>query len=111
MMSTDIENNSLLAEVFHTTQQHLKNELIYTNETLDEMDSLLKDDYLDKILKEMIQQSFFNFTDTELRVFFLMYFEEVAINFENNNEIHISYRLSPFVSLDISTGYITEQFK
>ncbi|MGY4797519.1 recombinase family protein [Lysinibacillus fusiformis] len=111
MMSNDIENNSLLAEVFHTTQQHLKNELIYTNETLDEMDSLLKDDYLDKILKEMIQQSFFNFTDTELRVFFLMYFEEVAINFENNNEIHINYRLSPFVSLDISTGYITEQFK
>ena len=59
----------------------------------------------------MIQHSFFNFTDTELRVFFLMYFEEIAINFEKNNEIYINYRLSPFVSLENSTGYITEQFK
>lgn len=111
LMASDIENNPLLAEVFQTTQLHLKNELIYTSETIDEMDSLLKDDYLDKILKEMIQQSFFNFTDTELRIFFFMYFEEVAINFEKNNEIHIDYRLSPFVSLENSTGYITEQYK
>lgn len=111
MLTADIENNSLLAEVFQITQQHLKNELIYTNETLDEINSLLKDDYLDKIIKEMIQQSFFNFTDTELRVFFLMYFEEVAINFEKNSEININYRLSPFVSLENSTGYITELFK
>lgn len=110
LMAEEIENNPLLAEVFHTSQQHLKKELIYTSETLDEMDSLLKDDYLDKILKEIIQQSFVNFTDTELRVLFLMYFEEVTINFEKNNEIHINYRLSPFVSLENSTGYITEQF-
>ncbi|MEG0498049.1 MAG: recombinase family protein [Carnobacterium sp.] len=110
MMAADIEKNPLLAEVFQTTQLHLKNELIYTNETLDEMNSLLKDDYLDKIIKKLIQQSFFNFTDTELRVFFLMYFEKVTINFEKNNELNINYRLSPFVSLEKSTGYITEQF-
>ena len=53
MMSADIENTPLLAEVFHTTQQHLKNKFIYTCETLDEINSLLKDDYLDKILKEI----------------------------------------------------------
>lgn len=111
MMATDIENNPLLAEVFHTAQQHLKNELIYTSETLDEMKDLLKDDYLDKILKEIIQQSFLKFTDTELRVFFLIYFEEVVINFEKNNEISINYRLSPFVSLENSAGYITEHFQ
>ncbi|WP_391117749.1 recombinase family protein [Psychrobacillus sp. L3] len=110
MTAADIESNPLLAEVFQTTQLHLKNELIYTNETIDELNSLLKDDYLDKIIKKLIQQSFINFTDTELRVFFLMYFEEVAINFEKNNELNINYRLSPFVSLEKSTGYITEQF-
>ena len=111
MMAADFEKNPLLAEVFHTSQQHLKNELIYTNETLEVINTLLDDDFLDKILKEVIQQSFLNFTHTELRVFFLMYFEEVTINFEKNNEISISYRLSPFVSLEKSTGYITEQFK
>lgn len=110
MMAADIEINPLLAEVFQTTQLHLRNELIYTNETLDEMNSLLKDDYLDKVIKKLIQQGFFKFTDTELRVFFLMYFEEVTINFEKNNELNINYRLSPFVSLEKSTGYITEHF-
>ena len=57
----------------------------------------------------MLKHSFYDFTDTELRVLFLMFFEEVAINFEKNNEIHISYRLSPFVSLENATGYVTEQ--
>jgi hypothetical protein len=110
MLETEIQNDTFLAEVFDTSLQHLRNELSYTNGTLEEIDSLLEDDYLDKILKGLMQQSFLNFTDTELRVFFLIYFEEVTINFDKNNEININYRLSPFVSLENSISYITEQF-
>lgn len=109
-LESEIQNDTLLAEAFDTSLQHFKNELSYTNGTLDDIASLLKDDYLDNILKKLMQQSFLNFTDTELRVFFLMYFEEVTINFDKNNEININYRLSPFVSLENSIGYITEQF-
>lgn len=108
MLASDIANNALLAEVFTTSLQHLKEEIAYINATLEEIDSLLKDEYLDDFVKELIQQSFYKFSDTELRVFFLMYFEEVTINFEKNNDIQISYRLSPFVSLENTTGQLTE---
>ena len=61
-------------------------------------------------MNELIQQSFYDFSDTELRVFFLMYFDEVIIDFEKSNDIQISYRLSPFVSLETATGQLTEKF-
>lgn len=60
-------------------------------------------------MKELIQESSYNFSDTELRVFFLMYFDEVIIDFEKNNDIQISYRLSPFVSLENITDHLTEK--
>nr|WP_144922687.1 recombinase family protein [Paenibacillus bovis] len=109
VLATEIANNSLLEEAFKVAQKELKDEIAYISETMDEIDRLLDDDYLHLFLKEMLQQSFFNFTDSELRVFFLMYFDEVTIDFEANNDIQISYRLSPFVLLENMTGHITEQ--
>lgn len=111
MLANDIANSPLLSEVFLTTQNYLRDEIIYISETIDEISLLLEDNYLSVSLKEMLHHSFYNFTDSELRVFFLMYFEDVVINFEKNNEIQINYRLSPFVSLENSTGHITENFK
>lgn len=109
VLADDIANSTLLSEVFLSTQNHLQEKITYISETIDEINLLLEDDYLLVTLKEMLKHSFYDFADTELRVFFLMFFEEVAINFEKNNEIHISYRLSPFVSLENATGYVTEQ--
>nr|WP_259547412.1 hypothetical protein [Heyndrickxia oleronia] len=70
---------------------------------------LLGDDFLAIYMKELIQESFYHFSDTELRVFFLMYFDEVIIDFEKNNDFHISYRLSPFVSLENITDHLTKK--
>lgn len=111
MLAHDIANSPLLSEVFLTTLNHLQEELTYISETIEEINLLLEEEYLVVTLREMLQHSFYDFTDTELRVFFLMFFEEVAINFEKNNEIHISYRLSPFVSLENATGYVTKQMR
>ncbi|QNK88695.1 recombinase family protein [Sporosarcina sp. resist] len=108
-LEDDIANSPLLSEVFLSTKNHLQEKITYISETIDEINLLLEDDYLLVTLKEMLKHSFYDFADTELRVFFLIFFEEVAINFEKNNEIHISYRLSPFVSLENATGYVTEQ--
>lgn len=109
MLASDIAINTQLAEAFTVSQKHLQGELVYINTTLDEINRLLEDDFLAVFMKELIQQSFYDFSDTELRVFFLMYFDEVIINFEKNNEIQISYRLSPFVSLEDTTGQLTEK--
>lgn len=104
MLASDITNSTLLSEAFHTAKQHLEEELTYISETMEEIDLLLNSDYLIVTLKEMLNHSFKDFSDTELRVFILLFFDEVKINFEKNNEIQISYRLSPFVSLENSTG-------
>lgn len=109
MLATEIAKNSLLEEAFKVAQKELKDEIAYISETMDEIHRLLDDDYLHLFIKEMLQQSFFHFTDSELRVFFLMYFDEVTVDFEANNDIQISYRLSPFVLLENMTGHITEQ--
>jgi site-specific DNA recombinase len=111
MLATDIANTPLLEEAFMVAQEELKDEIAYVSMTMDEIDRLLEDNYLELFLKEMLQQSFLNFTDSELRVFFLMYFDEVNIDFEANNDIQISYRLSPFVLLENLTGHITEQIE
>lgn len=109
MLASEIANNSLLAEAFTVTQTHLQGEIAYINSTLEEINRLMEDDFLAVFMKELIQQSFYNFSDTELRVFFLMYFDKVIIDFEKNNDIQISYRLSPFVSLEVTTGQLTEK--
>lgn len=111
MLANEIANNPHLAEAFMVAQKHLQNEITYISETMDEINLLLDDHYIEEISKKMIQHSFLSFTDTELRVFFLMYFDEVTIDFEKNNDIQISYRLSPFVMLENITGHITEQSK
>jgi site-specific DNA recombinase len=98
----------LLAEAFTVSRRHLQEEISYINTTHEEIIRLLEDDFLELDVQEMIQQSFYNFSETELRVFFLMYFDEVAIDFEKQNEIQISYRLSPFISLENTTGQLTE---
>lgn len=104
MLASDITNSTLLSETFLTAKQHIEEEIIYITETMEEIDLLLNSDYLIVILKEMLNHSFNDFSDTELRVFFLLFFDKIQINFEKNNEIQISYRLSPFVSLENSTG-------
>lgn len=109
MLSSDIASNKLLAEAFTVSQKHLQGEIAYINATLEEINRLLKDDFLAVFMKELIQQSFYGFSDTELRVFFLMYLDEVIVDFEMNNDIQISYRLSPFVSLETTTGQLTEK--
>ncbi|WP_286230456.1 recombinase family protein [Neobacillus mesonae] len=109
MLSSDIATNNLLAEAFTVSQKHLQDEIAYINATQEEIKRLLDDDFLAVFMKEMIQKSFYDFADTELRVFFLMYFDEVIIDFEKNNDIQISYRLSPFVSLEATTGQLTEK--
>lgn len=109
MFETDITDNPLLAEAFAVSQKYSQEKITYISTTLDEINRLLDDDYLDVFLKQMLQQSFLNFLDAERRVFILMYFEEVTINFEKNNDIQISYRLSPFVTLEHTTGYLTEK--
>lgn len=109
MLKSDIATNKLLAEAFAVSQKHLQGEIAYINTTMDEINRLQEDDYLAIFMKELIQKSFYDFADTELRVFFLMYFDEVIIDFEKNNDIQISYRLSPFVSLEATTGQLTEK--
>lgn len=109
MLAPDITTNTLLAEAFSVSQKHLQGEIMYINSTMDEINRLLEDNFLDIFMNELIQQSFYDFSDTELRVFFLMYFDEVMIDFEKNNEIQISCRLSPFVSLEDTTGQLTEK--
>lgn len=109
MLADNLANSSLLSEAFLTTQNHLQEEIAYISNTMDEIKQLLEDDYLSATLKELLKHSFYDFTDTELRVFFLIFFDEVLVNFEKNNEIHISYRLSPFVSLENATGHVTER--
>jgi site-specific DNA recombinase len=109
MLASDIATNKLLAEAFSVSQKHLKSKIAYINETQEEINRLLEDDFLDVFMKELIQQGFYDFSDTELRVFFLMYFDEVIIDFERNNAIEIGYRLSPFVSLEATTGQLTEK--
>ncbi|RUL51923.1 recombinase family protein [Lysinibacillus antri] len=111
ILADDIANSPLLSEVFLTTKNHLQEEITYISETIEEINLLLEEEYLVIILKEMLEHSFSDFTDTELRVFFLMFFDEVVVNFERNNEIHISYRLSPFILLENATGYVTEQIR
>ncbi|WP_445493110.1 recombinase family protein [Niallia sp. 03133] len=108
MLKSDIATNKLLAEAFTVSQKHLQDEIAYINSTMDEINRLQEDDYLAIFMKELIQKSFYDFADTELRVFFLMYFDEVIIDFEKNNDIQISYRLSPFVTLEATTGQLTE---
>jgi site-specific DNA recombinase len=108
MLASDIANDALLAEAFTVSRRHLQEEISYINTTHEEIIRLLEDDFLELDVQEMIQQSFYNFSETELRVFFLMYFDEVAIDFEKQNEIQISYRLSPFISLENTTGQLTE---
>lgn len=109
MLASDIATNKLFAEAFSVSQKHLQSKIAYINETQEEINRLLEDDFLDVFMKELIQQSFYGFSDAELRVFFLMYFDEVIIDFEKNNDIQISYRLSPFVSLENTTGQLTEK--
>jgi DNA invertase Pin-like site-specific DNA recombinase len=109
MLASDIATYPLLAEAFTVSQKHLQDEIAYINATINEINRILEDDFLAVIMKEMIQTSFYEFADTELRVLFLMYFDEVIINFEKNNELQISYRLSPFVSLEATTGQLTEK--
>lgn len=109
MLAADIATNKLLAEAFTVSQKHLQDEISYINATQEEINRLLDDDFLAEFMKEMIQKSFYDFADTELRVFFLMYFDEVIIDFEKNNDIQISYRLSPFVLLEATTGQLTEK--
>lgn len=109
MFASDIATNSLLAEAFTVSQKYLQDEIAYTNATIDEINRILEDDFLAVFMKEMIQTSFYDFADTELRVFFLMHFDEVIIDFEKNKQIEISYRLSPFVSLESTTGHLTEK--
>lgn len=103
-LADDITNTPLLSEAFLTAKQHLEGEITYISETMEEIDLLLKDDYLIVTIKEMLNHSFYDFSNTELRVFFLLFFDEVQLNFEKNNEIQISYRLSPFVLLENLTG-------
>ncbi len=109
MLATDIATNPLLEEAFKVAQKGLEDEIAYISMTTDEIIRLLDDNYLHLLLIEMLEQSFLNFTDSELRVFFLMYFDEVTVDFESNNDIQISYRLSPFILLENLTGHITEQ--
>ncbi|WP_336883757.1 recombinase family protein [Priestia koreensis] len=109
MLATDIATNQLLAEAFTVSQKHLQNEIAYINETINEINRILEDEFLPVFMKEMIQTSFYDFKDTELRVFFLMHFDEVIIDFEKNHDIQISYRLSPFVLLETTTGQLTEK--
>lgn len=109
MLASDITTSTLLAEAFSVSQKHLEGEIMYINSTMDEINRLLEDNFLDVLMNELIQQSFYDFSDTELRVFFLMYFDEVLIDFDKNNEIQISYRLSPFISLEDTTGQLTEK--
>lgn len=104
ILASDIATNKLLAEAFSVSQKHLQSKIAYFNETQEEINRLLEDDFLDVFMKELIQQSFYGFSDAELRVFFLMYFDDVIIDFEKNNDIQISYRLSPFVSLENTTS-------
>lgn len=109
MLASDIATNTLMAEAFTVSQKHLQGEVAYINATLDEINRLLEDEFFAIFMEEMVQQSFYGFSDTELRVFFLIYFDEVVIDFERNNDIQIDYRLSPFVSLEEATGQLTEK--
>jgi len=111
VQGVDIASNPLLKEAFTVAQEQLDNEITYISKTMAEINSLIEDNYLETLLKELVQHSFYNFTDSELRVFMLMYFDEVSIDFESNNDIQISYRLSPFVLLENETGHFTEQMK
>lgn len=111
MLATEIANNPLLDEAFTAAEKELKHAISNTSMTIEEINKLLDDNYLDIILKAMLQHSFFSFTNSELRVFFLMYFDVVNIDFEKNNDIQISYRLSPFILLENKTGHITEHIK
>ncbi len=111
MSGDDIANTPLLEEVFTVAQKRLEDEITYMNMTMDEINKLLNDHYLDSFLKEMLQYSILDFKNSELRVFFLMYFDEIHIDFEKNNDLQISYRLSPFVLLENLTGQVTEQME
>lgn len=71
MFGSDIATNPLLAEAFTVSQKHLQDEIAYIKATIDEINRILEDDFLAAFMKEMIQTSFYDFADTELRVFFL----------------------------------------
>ncbi|GGB62271.1 resolvase [Lentibacillus populi] len=110
MLASDIKENKQLEEAFIDSKHYLQNEILNITITMDEINRILDDDDgLSIFIKYLQQQSFLNFTDTELRTFFLMYFKDVIVNLEKNNDIEINYRLSPFVALENATGYFTEK--
>lgn len=111
MSKDEMASNPLLKETYTVARKKLENDITHISATLEEIKRLSDDNYLDVFLKEMVQYSFTDFANTELRVFHLMYFDEINIDFEKNNNIQISYRLSPFVLLENITGQVTEQIK
>ncbi|MGM7683210.1 recombinase family protein [Cytobacillus sp. Hm23] len=109
IMANEIASDKDLGDVFVSAKKNLENDIMYLNSTKDEISRILNDDYYYEFVTQLKKHSFFKFTDTELRVFFLMYFKEVKVNFEKDNELEINYRLSPFVSLENVTSYFTEK--
>src|SRR5699024_11794998 len=107
MSKDEIASNPLLKETFTVARKRLEADITHISTTSEEIKKLSDDNYLDVFLKEMVEYSFSDFTNTELRVFHLMYFDEITINFEKNNDIQLSYRISPFVLLDNFPGLIT----
>lgn len=104
MLASELSNDKILAQTFINGKQHIQKEIQYLSTIQDEIQTILDDAYTNNFIKTLLQQDFGTFTDTELRMLFLMYFDQITINFDKNNDIEISYRLSPFVSLENATG-------
>lgn len=111
LYADEIAKNNHLADIFKDTARHLQDEMSYINNALTEINTLLDDRDLPYLFQDLLTESLLNFHNIELRTLFLMYFEEVIIDFEKNKDLQISYRLSPFVSLENMTGYITEKIQ
>ncbi|WP_203363667.1 recombinase family protein [Bacillus sp. REN10] len=109
-LTTEIAQIDHLADIFNDTKHYLQTEFSYLANTIDKIEKLLGDDYLFLLFKDLQYKSFQSFSNTELRTFILMFFDEITVDFEKNDNLEISYRLSPFISLENTTGYIIEKF-
>lgn len=85
--------------VFSVAKNTVQNKIDESSQFIEMLDSLLEDDSLQKIIKNISTADLKKFQNVELRTLLLSMLKDIQINLEDNT-LEIKYRLSPFTPLE-----------
>lgn len=93
-------NKSALIELFNDSIAHFQTKQNELDMIISTINNILQDSQFEKTITALLQSHLGNLSNTEARIFSLSFINEIKIDFKNNCDLTIDYRLTPFAILE-----------